>query len=420
MSIEARRVVVTGMGVISSVGTGVPVFWDAIKNGEHGITRVTKFDPSAFRTQMAGEVKDFDFSSYMPVKEARRVELFCQYAIVAGDEALKQAGLPSDFDEQSEIDPGRVGVVVSSGIGGLDTMSSQSEVLQNRGPGRVSPFLIPMMIIDMASGTLSMRYHAKGPNMSVVTACGTACHSIGESFWMVKRGDADVMITGGAEATICPLGFAGFCSMKAMSQRNDDPDHASRPFDKERDGFVMAEGSGVLVLEELEHAKKRGANILAEIVGYGATGDAYHVTSPAPGGEGAARAIKVALDHAKLNPEDIDYINAHGTSTPLNDKFETQAIKAAFGNHAGKLAVSSTKGATGHGLGAAGGLESAVCVQAIRDGVLPPTLNYEVPDPELDLDYVPNEAREKEIKTAVNINLGFGGHNGVLIYRKYT
>ena len=297
-------------------------------------------------------------------------------------------------------------------------MEEQCMKLLQQGPSKVSPFLIPMMIIDMASGSLSMRYGAKGPNHAVVSACSTASHSIGESYWMVKRGDADLMITGGAEASVSRLGFAGFCSMKALSQRNDDPTRASRPFDKDRDGFVMSEGAGILILEEYEHAKARGAKIYAEIVGYGATGDAYHITSPAPGGEGGARALTMALKNAGLNPEDVDYINAHGTSTSLNDKFETAAIKTAFGDHAYKLAMSSTKGCMGHSLGAAGGLETIVCLKTIQTGIIPPTINYTTPDPECDLDCTPNTPRERTVNVALNTNLGFGGHNGVIIVKK--
>lgn len=415
---ENRRVVVTGSGIISSVGNDVSTFWNSLINGECGIGKVTKFDTSGYRTHIAGEVKDFNITDYMPAKDARRQDLVCQYAIAAADQAMEQAGLPLNLAE-GDIPQPRVGVVVSSGIGGIKTMETQTETLLNRGPGKVSPLLIPMMIIDMASGTLSMRYGAQGPNMGIVTACATATHSIGEAFWMIKRGDADIMVTGGTEAPISPIGFSGFCSMKAMSQRNDDPLHASRPFDANRDGFVMSEGAGVLIIEELEHAVKRGANIIGEIAGYGATGDAYHITSPAPGGEGAARAIEMAMKHARLNPEDIDYVNAHGTSTQLNDKFETAAFKKVFGSHADKISISSTKGTTGHGLGAAGGLESIACLNAINSGIVPPTINYETPDPECDLDYTPNKAKEKEVRVAVNMNLGFGGHNGVIIYKKF-
>jgi 3-oxoacyl-[acyl-carrier-protein] synthase II len=416
---NGRRVVITGTGIISCVGNSVPEFWDSIINGRCGLDRVTKFDPEDFRTQIAGEVKDFDVSKYIPPKEAKRLDVFCQYAIAAADEAMEQAGLPKNIAESS-IDPTRFGVIVSSGIGGLATMSAQDEILISRGPGKISPLLIPMMIGDLAAGNISIRYGAQGPNMGLVTACATGCHSIGEAFWAIKRDDAEIMLAGGSEASIVPLGFAGFCSMKAMSQRNDDPKHASRPFDADRDGFVMSEGAGVLVLEELEHAKKRGANILAEIVGYGATGDAYHITSPHPDGDGAARAIKMALKHAGANPEDVDYINAHGTSTELNDKYETRAIKRALGEDvARKVSISSTKGCTGHGLGAAGGMETIACIYALQNQVIPPTINYTTPDPECDLDYTPNTAREKEVKLAVNVNLGFGGHNGALAVKRY-
>lgn len=413
-----RRVVVTGTGVISCVGNNVTDFWDSLVNGRCGIGPVTRFDASEYRTQIAGEVKDFNIEKYMPAKEAKRLDKFCQYGIAATEEAITQAGLPKDF-RGSSVDATRVGVLVSSGIGGLETLEEQAMILHTRGPNKTSPLLIPMMITDMASGSISMKYGAKGPNMAVLTACGTACHSIGEAYWMIKRDDADIMITGGTEATIIPLGFAGFCSMKAMSQRNSDPLKASRPFDADRDGFVMSEGAGVMIIEELEHAKKRGAQILAEIVGYGATADAYHITSPAPDGDGAARAIKMALKHSKLNLEDVDYINAHGTSTSLNDKFETLAIKSVFGQLAGKVSISSTKGTTGHGLGCAGGIETIACVKAIETGIIPPTINYETPDPECDLDYTPNTARQRSVKVAVNTNLGFGGHNGALIVKKF-
>ncbi len=413
---NSKRVVITGTGVISSVGNNTADFWNSLVNGTSGLGLITHFDAGEFKTKIAGEVKNFDFSTYMSHKEARRLDLFCHYAIAATDEALAASGISPHLEE---VDSERVGVVVSSGIGGMDTMEKQCKVLHERGPSKSSPLLVPMMIIDMASGAISMRYGAKGPNFGIVTACATACHSIGESFWIIKRGDADIMIAGGTEATVTPLGFTGFCAMKAMSTRNDDPVHASRPFDAERDGFVMSEGAGVLILEELEHAKKRGANILAEIIGYGATGDAYHITSPAPEGEGAARAMNMAIKHAEINPSDIDYINAHGTSTPLNDKFETQAIKSVFGDYAYDVSISSTKGMTGHPLGAAGGIETIACVQSIKNGVIPPTINYENPDPECDLDYTPNTAKEKDVKIAMNTNLGFGGHNAIVIMKAF-
>lgn len=414
-----RRVVVTGFGVISCVGNNVPDFWDSLVNGRCGLSKITCFDASEFRTQIAGEVKGFDVSKYMSPKDAKRLDLFCQYAIAAADEAMDCAGLPHELRGSSEVNADRVGVIVSSGIGGLRTMSDQDVVLHERGPGRISPFLIPMMISDIASGNISIRYGAGGPNLGLVTACATGCHSIGESFWTIKRDDADVMICGGAEASVVPLGLAGFCALKALSTRNDDPQHASRPFDADRDGFVMSEGAGVMILEELEHAKRRGATIYAEMIGYGATGDAYHITSPHPEGDGAARAISMALRHAGLNPEDVDYVNAHGTSTELNDKYETQALKKVFGDHAYKLAVSSTKGTTGHGLGAAGGLESIACVKTIVEKVIPPTINYETPDPNCDLDITPNTAKERDVKVALNVNLGFGGHNGVVIFKEF-
>lgn len=410
-----RRVVITGTGITSSVGNNTNDFWDSLTNGRCGIGPVTHFDCQQFRTQIAGEVKDFDISKYIEPKEARRLDDFCKFAIASSDEAMAQAGIPNDL---SNVDPDKVGVLVGSGIGGMDTIEKQANILKDRGPSKTSPLMIPMLIVDMASGCLSMRYGAKGPNFGVVSACATACHSLGESFWIIKRGDADIMISGGAEATVTPLGFTGFCSMKAMSQRNDDPIRASRPFDAERDGFVMAEGAGVLILEEYEHAKKRGADILAELVGYGTTGDAYHITSPAPGGEGAARAMKMALGHAGISAQEIGYINAHGTSTQLNDKFETAAIKSVFGAYASDVAISSTKSMTGHALGAAGGLETIACTQVLKTGIIPPTINYENPDPECDLNYTPNSAQEKSVEYAMNINLGFGGHNAVLILKK--
>ncbi len=410
-----RRVVITGIGAVSCVGNNIDEFWDSVVNGKCGIVTVDRFDVEPYRTHVAGQIKDFDISKYMTVKEARRLAPFCKYAIAAADEAVENAGLEKDL---SNVNPERVGVIVSSGIGGIQTIEEQHSVLLNRGPDKVSPFLVPMMIADLASGNISMRYGAQGPNMCIVTACASATHSIGESFWMVKRGDADIMLTGGSEAGISPISFAGFCSMKAMSQ-NHDPLKASRPFDANRDGFIMSEGAGVLVLEELEHAKKRGANILAEVVGYGASGDAHHITAPAPGGRGCIQALKTALNHAKVPVDGMDYINAHGTSTPLNDKFETMAYKAVFGEHAYKTPISSIKGTIGHNLGAAGALETICCAKAIQEGVIPPTINYETPDPECDLDYTPNTAREANIDTALNLNLGFGGHNAIVILKKF-
>lgn len=412
-----RRVVITGIGVISCTGNSVPQYWESLVNGECGISKVSKFDASEYRTQIGGEVKNFDPKAYLPPKEVKKIDPFCQYAIAASDEAMETAGIPKDL---SGLDPDKVGVLVSSGIGGIQTIEKQHQLLMKKGPSKVSPFLVPMMIIDLASGNISMRYGAKGPNMGVVTACATSTHSLGESYWMIKRGDADVMISGGAEAGISPISFAGFCAMKAMSQRNDDPEHASRPFDYYRDGFVMSEGSAVLILEELEHAKARGANILAEFAGYGATGDAYHMTAPAPEGEGAAKSMKVALNHAGMNANEIEYINAHGTSTPHNDKFETQAYKSVFKEHAYNIPISSIKGSVGHNLGAAGSIELISCIKTLQTGIIPPTINYQTPDPECDLDYTPNEAREKkEVGSALTMNLGFGGHNAAIVLKKY-
>ncbi len=415
-----RRVVITGRGVVSCIGNDVDSFWSALINGECGIDRITQCDASQLRTQIAGEVKNLDINKYITVKEARRMDRFTVLGVIASYQAIKEAKLPEYLPDSDQIDSTRVGCVVSSGIGGLASMSSQHEKLLTRGVAKVSPFLIPSMIIDMNAGSISMRFGAQGPNFAIVSACSSATHSIGEALWMIKRDDADIMICGGSEASIVPLGLAGFCSMKAMSERNDDPKKASRPFDAKRDGFVMSEGGGVLILEELEHAKKRGATIFAELIGYGATGDAYHITSPHPEGDGSKRAIEMAMKHANIKPEDIDYINAHGTSTPLNDKFETMAIKRALGDYAYKVSISSTKGQTGHGLGAAGALETIACVNAINSGIIPPTINYENPDPECDLDYTPNVAKKKEVNIAMNLNLGFGGHNGALILKKYT
>ncbi len=412
---QKRRVVITGTGVISCVGNNSTDFWQAVINGRCGIGPVTRFDVSEYRTQIAGEVKNFECNCVSP-KETKRLDPVCQYGMVAACEALQQAGLPIQLADA--VNPDRVGVLVSSGIGGLGSMTDQHAQMLERGPGRVSPLMIPMMIGDLVAGNISMLTGATGPNFGLVSACATGCHSIGEAAWVIQRNDADIMLAGGAEASLVPLGFAGFCSMKAMSQRNDDPLHASRPFDRDRDGFVMSEGAGVLVLEEYEHAKRRGAPIIAEIVGYGASADAYHITSPHPEGRGAAAAITRALEHAGLNPEDVDYINAHGTSTPLNDKYETAAIKLALGDSARKVSVSSVKGTIGHGLGAAGGLESICCIEAIRNSVVPPTINYETPDPECDLDITPNTARERKVDVALNINLGFGGHNGVLAFKR--
>ncbi|MBQ4336205.1 MAG: beta-ketoacyl-ACP synthase II [Lentisphaeria bacterium] len=409
-----RRVVITGTGVISCVGNTVPEFWDAVVNGRCGIGPVTLFDVTEYRTKIAGEVKNFDITRFVSPKDAKHMDKFCQYAVAAAHEALTDAGLPLRL-EDAGIDPLRAGVLVASGIGGMATLCENALALETRGPGRVSPFMIPKMISDMASGEISILTGAMGPNFGLVSACASACHAIGEASWMIRRGDADMMITGGTEASIIPVGMAGFCALKAMSTRNDDPLHASRPFDLNRDGFVMSDGAGVLVIEELEHARKRGANILAEIVGYGASGDAYHMTAPREDGAGAAAAIRSALRNAGLSVADVDYVNAHGTSTQLNERCETAALKTVFGAELAHMSVSSTKGTTGHALGAAGGLETIVCAKAIATGIVPPTINFETPDPACDIDVTPNVARERKIDVALNTNLGFGGHNGAIL-----
>ncbi len=411
---DSRRVVITGIGVTASVGTGVAKFWNNVVEGRSGIARITAFDAGAFRCRIAGEIKDLDLSKHLSPKEARRLDRFNHLAVAAADEAMAMAGFPEQLEN-----PERAGALIGCGIGGIATLENQTMILHSRGPGRCSPLMVPMMIGDMAAGYLSIRYGLQGPNIGLMTACASASHAIGEASWVIRRGDADVMLTGGVEAPITGLSIAGFSAMRALSERNDDPEHASRPFDRDRDGFVPAEGAGILLLESLEHARKRGASILAELVGYGASGDAYHITAPDPSGAGAVRAFRMAMAHAGLTPQDIDYINAHGTSTPLNDKMETQAIKTALGERAYQVPVSSTKGVTGHALGAAGGLESIVCVKALETGTIPATVNYETPDPDCDLDYVPNESRNARPKTAVNINLGFGGHNAVLVFRKW-
>jgi len=390
------------------------VFWRNLLAGHSGIAPVTRFDTTKFDTKIGGEVKDFKPELYMPVKEARRTDRFTRYAIGAAKMAFADSHL-----DLSKEDINRVGVLVGSGIGGMETIEDQARVLFEKGPQRVSPFMIPMLIINMASGYISMLLGVKGPNLSVVTACATATHALGEGARIIEHGDAEVMIAGGSEAAITGVGYAGFCSMRAMSTRNSEPEHASRPFDKGRDGFVMGEGAGVCVLESVEHATARGARIYCEIAGYGITGDAYHMSAPAPDGEGAARAMTAALRDAKLRPDQIDYINAHGTSTPVGDKCEVAAVKTVFGDHARKLAISSTKSMTGHLLGAAGAVETAVCALAIRDQIVPPTINYEEPDPECDLDCVPNKARQMKVDICLNNSLGFGGHNAAIIVKKF-
>ena len=408
-----RRVVVTGLGITSPLGTGLEKNLDALQNGRSGIDRITRFDASEYPVNIAGEVKDFPTDEFINAKDARKMDLFIHYAIGAADMALADSGLEIN-DENAE----RVGVVVGSGMGGLPAIEKYHEALLTSGYRKISPFFIPMTIINLAGGQISIKCGAKGPNLAPVSACATGTHSIGDAFRMIQRDDADAVIAGGTEATICGLGIGGFSVMKALSTRNDDPQAASRPFEKNRDGFVMGEGAGVVILEEYESAKKRGAKIYAEVSGYGLTGDAYHLTAPSPGGEGAARCMKMALDTAGLNPEDVDYINAHGTSTPFNDLFETLAIKSVFGDHARKLMVSSTKGMTGHLLGAAGGIEAVFSVLAIDRGFVPPTINYVEPDPECDLDYVPNEARQSDVKVVLSNSLGFGGTNATLLFRK--
>ena len=411
---DRQRVVVTGTGAVSCLGVGADTLWEALLAGRSGIGPITKFDASEFRCKVAGEVRDLDITEYLPPKEARRLDAFCHYAIAAADEAVAGAGLQADA-----VDPTRVGILVSTGIGGIVTLQQQANVLVKRGPNKCSPLMVPMMIGDMAAGALSIRYGFLGPNLAIVSACATGSHAIGEAFWMIRRGDADAMITGGTEAPIGGLGIAGFCAMKALTTRNDEPTRASRPFDADRNGFVPAEGAGVLVLESYEHARRRGAPILAELVGYGLSGDGYHITAPDPRGAGAARAIQAALTQAGVSPEEVGYINAHGTSTLLNDKVETLAIKTVFGAAAYRTPISSTKSMIGHALGAAGGLESLVCVRALMHAIVPGTMNYETPDPDCDLDYVPNVAREVAPGMAMNINLGFGGHNAALLFRKW-
>jgi 3-oxoacyl-[acyl-carrier-protein] synthase II len=410
-----HRVVITGLGVVTPLGHDPDEFWRNLVAGQCGVDRITLFDPAPYDTQIAAEVKQFDaVPSFPSAKDERRTDRYEKFGVGAAHRALLDSGLDLD-----RVDHDQIGVFLGSGIGGLATTEEQHRILLNRGPGRLSPFMIPMLILNMASGLFSMYYNLRGPNLATCSACATAGHAIGEAWRTIKMGDAKVMFAGGSEATITPLGIGGFCAMKAMSTRNAEPKRASRPFDAGRDGFVMGEGAGVLVLEELEHAKARGARIYCEIVGYGNTADAHHMTAPAPGGEGAARCMRMALRGAGLNPEDVSYINAHGTSTPQGDICETQAIKTVFGGHARKLVVSSTKGATGHMLGAAGAVEMAICAKAIQTGVVPPTINLDQPDPECDLDYAPHTARELPVRVAVNNSFGFGGHNATIVARQF-
>ncbi|NRG43641.1 beta-ketoacyl-ACP synthase II [Bacillus sp. CRN 9] len=408
-----KRVVVTGVGAVTPVGNDIETSWNNIKAGKSGVGPLTRLNADEYPAKVAAEVKDFNIEEYLEKKDARKMDRFTHFAVASALMAVKDAKL-----EITDDNAHRIGVWVGSGIGGMETFENQFETFLNRGYRRVSPFFVPMMIPDMAAGQVSITLGAKGVNSCTVTACATGTNSIGDAFKVIQRGDADVMISGGAEAPITRMSVAGFCANTALST-NPDPQTASRPFDKNRDGFVIGEGAGLVVLEELEHALARGAHIYAEIVGYGSTGDAYHITAPAPAGEGGARAMKMALDDGGLTPEDIDYINAHGTSTDYNDKFETLAVKEVFGEHAYKLAISSTKSMTGHLLGAAGGVEAIFSILAIQDSILPPTINYETPDPECDLDYVVNEAREREIKAVMSNSLGFGGHNATIVFKKY-
>ncbi|PYN62563.1 MAG: beta-ketoacyl-[acyl-carrier-protein] synthase II [Candidatus Rokuibacteriota bacterium] len=417
-----RRVVVTGLGALTPVGNTAEELWSALKQARSGVGPITKFDATTknaqgefeYATRIAAEVKNFDPLQYVDKKEARRLDPFLQYAMACGVMAVDDAGL-----DTSKVDGTRFGVLIGSGIGGIQTLLSTHDTLREKGPDRVSPFFIPMMIVNMASGLVSMRFGAKGPNSAVITACATGNHAIGDAFRIIQRDEADLMIAGGAEAIIIPLTIAGFCAMKAMSTRNDEPTKASRPFDAGRDGFVCGEGGGVLVLESLEHAVRRDARIYAELVGYGMTGDAHHMTAPDPEGDGAARAMAAALRDAGLSGPEVGYINAHGTSTQYNDKFETLAIKRVFGDHTRRLAVSSTKSMTGHLLGAAGGVEAIATVLALHHGVLPPTINYETPDPDCNLDYVPNQARKQDVEFALSNAFGFGGTNATVAFRKY-
>lgn len=410
-----RRVVVTGLGVLTPSGNNLVEFWDNLIQGKSTANLIDTFDVSKFDTKIACMVKDFDFSKYIGPKDLKRMDPFVKFGVAAAMMALKDA----NFDME-QVDADRVGVLVGSGIGGITTVEEQHLIMLEKGPSRMSPFLIPMLIVNMAPGQISIQTGAKGPNSCIATACATSAHAIGEAARLIRYGDADAMIAGGTEAAITNLGLGGFCAMKALSTRNDDPQKASRPFDRERDGFVMGEGAGIVILEELEHAKKRGASIYCELIGYGLTGDAYHMTAPAPDGEGATRCMKMALKDAKLEPSGISYINAHGTSTALNDKLETQAIKQVFGPYAKKVPISSTKSMMGHLLGAAGSVELIICALTIKNGIIPPTINYEYPDPECDLDYVPNKAREVKVDVALSNSLGFGGHNATLVVRRFT
>ncbi|HOB68594.1 MAG TPA: beta-ketoacyl-ACP synthase II [Syntrophorhabdaceae bacterium] len=409
-----RRVVVTGVGLVTPLGVGIENVWKRILNGESGIGPTTRFDVTKHDTKFAGEVKDFMAGDFVSPKEIKRIDLFIQYALAASKIAIEDSGLDMGREEAE-----RVGVVVGTGLGGLPTLEKYHSILLERGPGRISPFFIPMLIANEAPGHIAIQFGIKGPNLCIVTACATGAHSIGESFRIIQYGDADVMVAGGTEANLTPLTVGGFNAMKALSTRNDAPEKASRPFEKDRDGFVVSEGCGIIIMEELEHAKKRGAKIYAEIAGYGYNGDAYHITAPCPDGDGFVRCIKVALKDANIRPEEVDYINAHGTSTELNDYIETLAIKEVFKDGAYKIPVSSTKSMTGHLLGAAGAIEAIFSVLSIRDQICPPTINYETPDPQCDLDYVPNVSRKHKIDVVLSNSFGFGGTNSTLVFRRY-
>ncbi|KJJ85956.1 3-oxoacyl-ACP synthase [Candidatus Omnitrophus magneticus] len=413
-----RRVVLTGAGVVTPVGNNIKDFWENLINGKSGADFLTAFDSKYFNSHIAAEVKNFDATQYMSPKQERKLDKFVKYAVVAAKMALEDSGLDSN-----KIVRERAGVYIGSGIGGLHTIESEHrkfiELGPEKGPDKMSPFLIPMLIVNMASGIVSIEIGFKGPNSSAVTACATASHSIGEAFRLIQRGYADIMVAGGSEAAITPMGFGGFCALRALTTRNDAPQKASRPFDRERDGFLMGEGAGIVLMEDLEHAQRRGARIYCEVVGYGMSGDAYHMTAPDPSGDGAVRCMREAVNDAGLNLDEVDYINAHGTSTQLNDKMETQAIKTLFGDHSKKFAVSSTKGVTGHLLGAAGGVEIIACAKAIQEQILPPTINYEYPDPDCDLDYIPNIARKSKVNVALSNSLGFGGHNVTLAVKRF-
>jgi 3-oxoacyl-[acyl-carrier-protein] synthase II len=411
-----RRVVITGLGAITPVGNNVETFWSNLKKGVSGIRKIDAFDTTGYDCQIGGEVRDFDPKPFFRnPKDIRRTDRFAQLALAAAKMALENSGI-----DLEKLNRDRFGVIVSSGIGGLKTLEDQYTVLVTKGPSRNSPFTIPMLISNMASGLISMEYGLHGPNMCIVTACATSNNAIGESWRMIKFGDADIFLAGGSEASIVAIGLAGFSAMRALSTRNDEPERASRPFDRDRDGFVMSEGAGVVVVEELEHAKARGAKIYCELAGYGLTADAYHMTAPPPNGEGAARAMQLALEHARISADQVDYINAHATSTDIGDLCETRAIKKVFGNHARKVSISSTKSMTGHLLGGAGGVEMAACALAIRDSVIPPTINLENPSEECDLDYTPNVAREKKVRVVLNNSFGFGGHNATLVATQFA